>query len=117
MHMAHAIQQLSTQIKGKQAIAVEAFAKALRALPTAIADNGGYDSADLIATLRSEVANGNLQAGIDMYNGKIGNMQELGVTECFRAKEQALVSASEAAELILRVDDIVKCAPRKRERM
>ena len=42
-------------------------------------------------------------------------MKTLGVTECLRVKEQALISATEAAEMILRVDDIVKCAPRKRE--
>jgi len=44
-------------------------------------------------------------------------MKELGITECFRVKEQAILSASEAAEMILRVDDIIKCEPRKRERM
>lgn len=42
-------------------------------------------------------------------------MKDLCVTECFRAKEQALMSASEAAEMILRVDDIIKCAPRERQ--
>jgi T-complex protein 1 subunit beta len=42
-------------------------------------------------------------------------MDVLGVTECLRVKEQALLSASEAAEMILRVDEIIKCAPRKRE--
>lgn len=49
-----------------------------------------------------------------MFDGKVDDMQSLGVTECFRVKEQALISASEAAEMILRVDDIVKCAPRQR---
>jgi T-complex protein 1 subunit beta len=47
-----------------------------------------------------------------MYKGEIGSMEELGVTECLRVKECALMSASEAAEMILRVDDIIKCAPR-----
>ena len=42
-------------------------------------------------------------------------MRELGVTECLRVKEQALISATEAAEMILRVDNIVKCAPSQRE--
>ena len=50
-----------------------------------------------------------------MFTGKIGNMRELGVTECLRVKEKALISATEAAEMILRVDNIVKCAPRQRE--
>lgn len=50
-----------------------------------------------------------------MMKGEVGDMEELGIFECLRVKEQALVSATEAAEMILRVDDIVKCAPRKRE--
>jgi len=50
-----------------------------------------------------------------MYEAKVQSMKELGVTECLRVKEQALVSATEAAEMILRVDDIVRCAPRQRE--
>lgn len=50
-----------------------------------------------------------------MNDGTVDNMKNLGITECLRVKEQALVSATEAAEMILRVDDIVKCAPRKRE--
>jgi T-complex protein 1 subunit beta len=47
-----------------------------------------------------------------MYNGCVGDMKELGVTECFRVKEQALVSSFEAAQMILRVDNIIRCAPR-----
>ena len=49
---------------------------------------------------------------IDMENGTIGNMQELGITESFIVKQQMLLSAAEAAEMILRVDDIIKSAPR-----
>jgi len=47
-----------------------------------------------------------------MTNGTIGNMLEMGVTECMRVKEAEVFAATEAAEMILRVDDIVKCAPR-----
>ena len=50
-----------------------------------------------------------------MFGGSVASMKELGVTECLRVKEQALVSATEAAEMILRVDDIVRCAPRQRQ--
>lgn len=46
--------------------------------------------------------------------GKIGCMKELGITESFAVKRQVLLSASEAAEMILRVDEIIKCAPRRR---
>lgn len=115
MRMALAVQELANTVEGKQALAIEAFSKALRALPTIIADNAGYDSAELVQNLRSAIANGDLTAGLNMFKGKIDNMQELGVTECLRVKEQAVVSATEAAEMILRVDNIIKCAPRKRE--
>lgn len=85
-------------------------------MPTIIADNAGYDSAELVTNLRSEIHyNGNLSAGLNMFKGKIDCMEKLGVTECFRVKEQALISATEAAEMILRVDDIVRCAPRQRQ--
>ncbi len=65
--------------------------------------------------MRSEIYNGNEESGLNMQKGKVDNMRELGVTECFRVKEQAVHSAAEAAEMILRVDEIIRCAPRKRE--
>lgn len=83
-------------------------------LPTAIADNAGYDSAQLISELRAAHAQGTPTAGLDMEKGKIGDMKELGITESFAVKRQVLLSATEAAEMILRVDNIIKCAPRKR---
>jgi len=115
IRMALAVQDLAQKVEGKQSLAIEAFAKALRQLPTIIADNAGYDSAEIVQNLRSAVANGDTEAGLNMFTGKVGNMRELGITECLRVKEQALISATEAAEMILRVDDIVKCAPRQRE--
>lgn len=47
-----------------------------------------------------------------MSEGTIGDMAELGITESFQVKRQVLLSASEAAEMILRVDDVIKAAPR-----
>jgi len=87
----------------------------MRQLPTIIADNAGYDSAELVTNLRAAIVNGQEDAGLNMFAGKVDSMEELGITECFRVKEQALISATEAAEMILRVDDIVRCAPRQRE--
>lgn len=76
----------------------------------------GYDSAEIIQNLKVELEKGNKSAGLNMQTGMVDSMEELGVKECMRVKEQALLAASEAAELIMRVDNIVKCAPRKRER-
>jgi T-complex protein 1 subunit beta len=60
MRMSLAVDELAKSMSGKQAIAVEAFARALRQLPTIICENGGYDAAELVTNLRSEVFNGNL---------------------------------------------------------
>ena len=115
IRMANAVERLAQRVKGKEGMAIEAFARALRAIPTAIADNAGYDSAELIQNLRAELNEGHPSAGLNMYKGVVGDMEKLGVTECLRVKEQALVSASEACEMILRVDEVIKCAPRKRQ--
>jgi len=115
MRMSLAVDDLARTLSGKQAIACEAFARALRQLPTIICDNAGYDSAELVANLRSEIHSGQLSSGLNMFDGRVDDMKTLGVTEAFRVKEQALISATEAAEMILRVDDIVRCAPRQRQ--
>lgn len=117
MIMAKAIDELAPSVQGKKSLAVESFATALRALVAAIADNGGYDSAELVASLRKAHHEGKANAGLDMENGTVGDMEELGVLESFKLKEHVLLSASEAAELIIRVDEIVQSAPRKREGM
>lgn len=113
--MSIAVDEVAKGMQGKSALAVEAYARALRQMPTIIADNAGYDSAELVQNLRSEIVNGNTTAGLNMFDAKVDKMDSLGITECFRVKEQALTSASEAAEMILRVDDIVRCAPRQRQ--
>lgn len=114
MLMANTVTQLAAKTPGKEAIAIEAFARALRMLPTTIADNGGYDSADLVSKLRAAHTDGKSTYGLDMEKGEIGDMQELGITESYKVKQQVLVSGAEAAEMILRVDSILKAAPRQR---
>lgn len=116
MKMALEVENLSLQEKGKEAIAIEAFSKALRQLPMIIADNAGLDSAELISNLRSEIHGGSMNAGIDVLNGKVGDMKEIGIFECLKVKEQALLSACEAAEMILRVDEVITLTPRQRDR-
>lgn len=117
MKMAAAVEDLlrSGKPKGKEVLAVEGFARALRALPTTLADNGGYDSAELVAQLRQKHASDPKSTlGLNMDIGEVGNMRERGVVESFKLKEHVLVSAAEAAEAILRVDYIIRAAPRQR---
>lgn len=113
--MAAAIDQAATETPGKKALAMSAFARALRQLPTIVADNGGYDAAELVTQLRAAHANGQSTYGLDMDLGKIGDMAALGIRESYQSKLSVLTSAAEAAEMILRVDDVIKAAPRRRE--
>jgi T-complex protein 1 subunit beta len=116
MLMANVISELAMKTSGKEAIAMEGFAKALRKLPTYIADNAGYDSSELVSSLRACHASGKQTMGLNMETGEIGCVKTLGITESFHLKRQVLMSASEAAEMIIRVDDILKAAPRQRQR-
>lgn len=115
MLMADAVSKLAAKTPGKEAVAMEAFAKALRMLPTTIGDNAGYDSAQLVSELRALHTAGKHTMGLNMVEGEVGDMEKLGITESFQVKRQVLMSASEAAEMILRVDDIIKAAPRPRQ--
>jgi len=115
MLMAKAVDELATKTPGKKAMALEAFSRALRQIPTIIADNGGYDSSELVARLRAEHYKGNVNAGLNMKDGTVGDMSVLGIVEALRVKQQILVSATEAAEMVLRVDEIIKAGPRQRE--
>jgi T-complex protein 1 subunit beta len=114
MAMADAVMRLAQKTEGKMALAVEAFAKSLQAVPTIIADNGGFDSAELVAKLRAAHAAGKLNTGLDMVNGQVGDMSELRICESFRSKMSQLCSAAEGAEMIIRVDNVIKNAPRQR---
>ncbi|PWA71689.1 T-complex protein 1 subunit beta [Artemisia annua] len=87
------------------------------AIPTTIADNAGLDGAELIAQLRAEHHKENNNAGIDVITGSVGDMSELEIYEAFKVKQAVLLSATKTAETILRVDEIITCAPRREDRM
>merc|ERR1712087_855578 len=97
--------------------AVEEAAKtvALRMMPMHIADNAGYDSTELCSRLKAKHFQGFHNWGLEMESGDLADMNEMGIREALKVKQQVLLSSSEAAEMILRVDDIVQCAPRKRD--
>ncbi|KAF8675758.1 hypothetical protein HU200_047242 [Digitaria exilis] len=115
MVMAKEVDELARKTPGKKSHAIDAFSRALQAIPTTIADNTGLDSAELISQLRAEHHKENSAAGIDVITGQVGDMQKLGIQESFKVKQAILLSATEAAEMILRVDEIITCAPRRRE--
>ncbi|KZV62543.1 hypothetical protein PENSPDRAFT_658026 [Peniophora sp. CONT] len=115
MLMSVAVDGAAKGVAGKRALATEAFGRALRQIPTILADNAGFDSSELVSQLRAAHYEGKKESGLDMDQGTIGSMKELGVTESYKLKRQVVLSASEAAEMIIRVDDILRASPRRRE--
>jgi len=116
MLMSLAVDQLAQSTAGKKAISIEAYARALRQIPAIIADNGGYDSAELISQLRAAHFNVKKTMGLNMTNGTIGDVLQMRVIESLNVKRNFVRCASEAAEMILRIDQIFRSAPRKREK-
>jgi len=114
MIMSKAVMELAKKTSGKKSFAMESFAKALKQIPSIISENAGLDSAEIISVLESEHYKGNNTMGIDINNGNVGDVAKLKITEALIVKRQVLISATEAAEMILRIDEIIKAAPRKR---
>lgn len=117
MAMAYAVEEAAKSVEGKEGFAVESFAKALRMLPTYILTNAGFDSADIICKLRAAHNRGQHTTGIDIEKSDIGDMIKLGVFESYKSKLSQICLAAEAAEMLIRVDNIIKCAPRQRSGM
>merc|ERR1711991_473661 len=117
MLMAEAVEALGRSTPGKISAAIDMMATALRRIPAILSDNAGYDTQTLVAQLRAKHAasTGNCTAGLDMEKGTVGDVAELGITESFLVKSSVVKSAAEAAEMILRVDDIIRSAPRARQ--
>lgn len=78
--MALAVEKLAGETKGKEALAIQAFARGLRAMPAIIADNGGYDSSEIVTNLAYELNTGSVSSGINMDCGEVACMKELGIT-------------------------------------
>ncbi len=108
MELALKLREYAKTIGGREQLAVEAFAEALESIPTTLAENAGMDAIDTLVELRSK--HGSKEGkyyGVDVLNGKITNMKELGVLEPAKVKKQAIASATETSRLILRIDDII----------
>jgi len=115
MAMAKAVQDQLSEVSGKESTAMESFGKALVQVPMILADNAGCDSAELVGQLRAAHAKVQHSFGLEFNQGSVADMARLGIMESFRSKMSQLCSAAEAAEMIIRVDDIIRNAPRQRE--
>ncbi|CEP62108.1 chaperonin-containing T-complex subunit CCT2 LALA0_S04e07998g [Lachancea lanzarotensis] len=116
MIMSKAVDTAAQNVDGKKSFAVEAFGRALRQLPTILADNAGYDSSELVSKLRSSIYGGITTSGLNLNDGSIADMRELGIVESYKLKRAVVNSASEAAEVLLRVDNIIRAKPRTANR-
>ncbi|MFX0049740.1 MAG: thermosome subunit beta [Candidatus Hodarchaeota archaeon] len=95
-------------VKGREQLAVDAFASAVEIVPRTLAENAGLDPIDILVELRAAHDKGNVNIGINVDTGKNVDAFEAGIIEPLRVKRQALRSAREAAELILRIDDVIQ---------
>ncbi len=101
------LRQFADSVGGREQLAVEAFADALEVIPQTIAENGGLDPIDSLVDLRSQHDAGNTTAGLNAYTGDVIDMESEGVYEPLRVKTQAIESATEAAVMLLRIDDVI----------
>ena len=108
IELAKRLREFATKVGGREQLAIEAFAEALESIPVALAENGGMDAIDVLVELRAKHSEkGNESYGVDVINGKVADMKKIGVLEPTKVKRQAIASATEAARLILRIDDII----------
>ena len=95
------------KIGGREQLAIEAFADALEIIPRTLAESAGMDPIDTLVKIRTENANGNKNAGVHVFKADILDMAKYDVIEPTKVKRQALASAAETAEMILKIDDII----------
>jgi chaperonin GroEL (HSP60 family) len=108
IEIAKKLSDFSNSVKGREQIAVNAFAEALEAVPKTIAENSGLDMIDILVNLRAAHNNDKGKSfGIDTATGEIKDMLKEGIVEPLKIKKQAIKSASEAAIMILRIDDVL----------
>ncbi len=104
------LREYGSSVGGRAQLAIEAFAASLEIIPRTIAENAGLDPIDMIVALRAAHEMGKTTVGLNVFEGKPVDMLKEGVIEPLRVKTQAIVSATEAAGMILRIDDIIKSA-------
>jgi thermosome len=110
MELSLKLREYASTLSGREQLAVTRFASAMEIIPKTLAENAGLDAIDMLAALRTQHENGNKFVGLDVYEGKTVNMLERGVIEPLRVKTQAITSATEAASMILRIDDVISSA-------
>jgi len=109
--LAKRLKQYATKVGGREQLAIEAFADTLEMIPKTLAENAGLDPIDTLVALRTahEKKDG-VNQGVDVFKGGVKDLSKQGVIEPVKVKEQAIRSATEAASMILRIDDVIAAA-------
>jgi len=108
IELARRLREYAETVGGREQLAINAFAEAIEIIPRTLAESTGRDAIDLLVNLRTQHDKGRIHTGVDVMNGEVADMASLGVIEPMKIKTQAIKSASEAAEMILRIDDVIQ---------
>jgi thermosome len=107
IELALRLREYSSTLKGREQLAVAKFADALEVIPRTLAENAGLDPINMLVEMRSQHEKGKKTAGLNVFTGKVVDMWAEGVVEPLRVKTQAISSGTEAATMILRIDDVL----------
>lgn len=104
---ARLLREYAEKLAGRERLAVIAFADAIEVIPITLAENSGMDPIDALSEMQSEHAKGNKWVGVDGIKNEVADLSVLNIYEPMVVKAQAIKSATEAATLLLRIDDII----------
>jgi len=107
IELAIRLRKYATTMGGREQLAIMAYADALEEIPKGIAENAGLDAINTLVDMRNMHSKGIITAGLNVFTGKAEDMLELGIIEPLRVKTQIIKSATDAANMILRIDDIL----------
>ncbi|MDD1778739.1 MAG: TCP-1/cpn60 chaperonin family protein [Candidatus Helarchaeota archaeon] len=107
VEVAKELRAYAATLSGREQLAVQAFAKAMEVIPRTLAENAGLDPIDILVEIRSKHGAGQKNVGVDVMDGKVGDLSLKSIWEPLLVKKQAIKSASEASQMILRIDDVI----------
>ena len=107
MGLSKKLKQFANSLSGREQLAVQEFANALEFIPSTLAENAGLDPIDVLTELKSKHDEGEIYAGINIFNNKVQNVLHEGIIEPAKIKSQLISSATEVAIMILRIDDVL----------
>jgi len=116
IELAIKLDEYAKKVGGKEQLAIESFADALKVIPKTLAENAGLDPVDVLVKVTAAHKEKGPTVGIDVFAGEPADMMERGVIEPLRVKRQAIKSASEAAVMILRIDDVIAASKLEKEK-